>query len=78
MDSTGFADFFSELPDPRLDRQKRHSLLEILFVSVCAVICGATSFVDMADPGIAPGIDWLKERLDLDYGIPVTVQSPPH
>lgn len=69
MDSMRFADYFSELPDPRLDRQKRHSLMEILFVAVCAVICGATSFVDMADFGKAK-IDWLKERLDLEYGIP--------
>ncbi|MHB1459608.1 MAG: ISAs1 family transposase [Armatimonadota bacterium] len=64
-----FADYFSELPDPRLDRQKRHSLMDILFISVCATICGATSFVDMADFGKAK-TDWLKERLDLEYGIP--------
>jgi len=69
VDSTSFADFFSELPDPRLDRQKRHSLMEILFVSVCAVICGATSFVDMADFGRAK-IEWLKKRLELECGIP--------
>jgi predicted transposase YbfD/YdcC len=69
VDSTSFADYFSELPDPRLDRQKRHPLMEILFIAVCAVICGGTSFVDMADFGKAK-IDWLKERLDLEYGIP--------
>ena len=69
VDSMSFADHFSELPDPRLDRQKRHPLMEILFIAVCAVICGATSFVDMADFGKAK-MDWLKERLDLEYGIP--------
>ena len=69
MDSTSFADFFSELPDPRLDRQKHHGLMEILFIAVCAVICGATSFVDMADFGKAK-IEWLSERLDLKNGIP--------
>ncbi len=69
MDSMSFADFFSDLPDPRLDRQKRHSLMDILFIAVCAVICGATSFVDMADFGRAK-VDWLKERLDLEYGVP--------
>ena len=69
MDSMGFVDYFSDLPDPRLDRQKRHSLMDILFIAVCAVICGATSFVDMADFGKAK-IDWFKERLGLEYGIP--------
>ena len=69
MDSMSFADYFSDLPDPRLDRQKRHSLMDILFIAVCAVICGATSFVDMADFGKAK-TDWLGERLDLEYGIP--------
>ena len=69
VDSMGFADYFSELPDPRLDRRKRHSRMDILFIAVCAVICGATSFVDMADFGKAK-IDWFKERLELEYGIP--------
>jgi len=67
--SMSFADYFSDLPDPRLDRQKRHCLMDILFIAVCAVVCGATSFVDMADFGKAK-TDWLRERLDLEYGIP--------
>ena len=69
MDLMSFADHFSELPDPRLERQKRHSLMAVLFIAVCAVICGATSFVDMQDFGRSKK-DWLKERLDLTYGIP--------
>ena len=43
--------------------------MDILFIAVCAVICGATSFVDMSDFGRAK-IDWLKKRLDLVNGIP--------
>ena len=67
--STSFLDHFEELEDPRLDRQKYHSLMDILFIAVCAVICGATSFVDMSDFGKAK-IDWFTERLDLPNGIP--------
>lgn len=67
--STSFTEYFSELPDPRLERQKYHSLVAILFIAVCAVICGATSFVDMEDFGNAK-IDWFSERLDLSSGIP--------
>lgn len=69
MCSTSFTEYFSELPDPRLERQKYHSLVAILFIAVCAVICGATSFVDMEDFGNAK-IDWFSERLDLSSGIP--------
>ena len=67
--NTSFLGHFSELPDPRLDRQKYHGLSDILFIAVCAVICGATSFVDMEDFGNAK-IDWFSERLDLPNGIP--------
>lgn len=69
MLATSFADHFCELPDPRLDRQKHHSLMEILFISICAVICGATSFVDMEDFGNAK-IEWFKMHLELIGGIP--------
>ena len=60
---------FEELPDPRMDRQKRHSLMDILFIAVCAVICGATSFVDMYDFGCAKE-EWLRKHLELPNGIP--------
>lgn len=32
---------FSELKDPRVNRTKKHSLLDILTIAICAVICGA-------------------------------------
>jgi predicted transposase YbfD/YdcC len=62
-------EYFSDLDDPRLDRQKRHFLIDILFISLCAVVCGAKSFVDMADFGRAK-FEWFKERLELPNGIP--------
>ena len=67
--STSFLDHFEELPDPRMDRQKRHSLMDILFIAISAVICGATSFVDMEDLGKAK-LDWFSERCELKSGIP--------
>ena len=69
MSSTSFAEHFGELPDPRMDRQKRHALMDVLFISVCSVICGATSFVDMEDFGSAK-LDWFVGRLELVNGIP--------
>lgn len=69
MEPNIFDEYFDELDDPRLDRQKRHSLTDILFISLCAVVCGAKSFVDMADFGRAK-YEWFRERLELENGIP--------
>ena len=32
-----FMSHFKSIPDPRIDRCKRHELLDILFLSICAV-----------------------------------------
>lgn len=69
LQSTRFGDHFSSLPDPRMERKKLHSLMDVLFIAVCGVICGATSFVDMEDFGESK-IDWFRERLELRGGIP--------
>ena len=69
MRSTSFRDHFGELPDPRMERQHLHSLMDVLFIAVCAVVCGATSFVDMEDFGCDKR-EWFEERLELANGIP--------
>lgn len=69
MGSNIIEDYFSELNDPRLDRQKRHALMDVLFISLCGVVCGAKSFVDMADFGRAK-FEWFAGRLELPNGIP--------
>ena len=38
-------DYFRELDDPRIERSKRHQLLDIVAIAICAVICGADSWV---------------------------------
>lgn len=69
MAKTDIFEHFDEMKDPRIDRQKRHSLMDIIFIAVCAVICGATSFVDMYDFGCAKE-EWLRKHLGLANGIP--------
>ncbi|MCC6730852.1 MAG: transposase family protein, partial [Chthonomonadales bacterium] len=39
---------FGALPDPRLNRTKRHKLIDILVLAICAMVCGAEDFVAMA------------------------------
>ena len=36
---------FDNLPDPRVDRTKRHSLRDIIALTILAVIGGAENFV---------------------------------
>jgi len=38
---TSITRYFADLPDQRIDRQKRHELTDILTIAICAVICNA-------------------------------------
>lgn len=40
---------FSDLPDPRTGPAQRHDLQEMLVMALCAVLCGADSWVDVAE-----------------------------
>jgi predicted transposase YbfD/YdcC len=60
---------FRVLDDPRLERTRRHELLDIVAITLCAVICGADSQVDVEKSGTAKR-DWLKGFLKLPNGIP--------
>lgn len=64
-----FVENFSALSDPRIERTKRHQLLDVLITAVCAVICGADTWVDIAAYGRAKH-EWLKTFLALPNGIP--------
>jgi len=64
-----FWDHFSILPDPRMERTRLHKLQDIITIAVCAVICGADSWVDIALFGRSK-INWLSEFLELPNGIP--------
>lgn len=39
---------FADLQDPRIERTKVHSLEAILVISICAVLCGASGWDDIA------------------------------
>jgi len=65
----GFIRYFAALPDPRVNRAKKHALSDILGVTLCAVICGADSFEEIERFGDAR-VDWLKKFFPLANGIP--------
>lgn len=60
---------FGELEDERKAKGKRHELLDIIVIAVCAVICGAESWTDIELFGKAKE-GWLKRYLALPHGIP--------
>ena len=60
----------SIIRDPRIDRNKKHDLTEMLFVAVCAAISGAEGWVDIVEFAEAKS-DWLRRFIRLDNGIPL-------
>jgi predicted transposase YbfD/YdcC len=62
-------DHFEELVDPRLGRNRRHDLIDIVVLTVCAVISGAETWEDIEDYGKCK-LKWLKRFIELSNGIP--------
>lgn len=63
------ADHFSQMEDPRVERTKQHKLIDIITIAICAVICGADTWVAIETYGRAK-YEWLKKFLELPNGIP--------
>jgi predicted transposase YbfD/YdcC len=65
----GFAEYFTDLTDPRGRISRRHDLLEILVIALCAVLSGGQTAVDMARFAEAKR-DFLGRFLLLKNGVP--------
>jgi len=66
---TGIVEYFGALDDPRIDRTKRHNLLDIVTIAICGTICGADNWVDIELFGNCKE-EWFKSFLELPNGIP--------
>jgi predicted transposase YbfD/YdcC len=55
--------------DPRIDRSKIYPLIEILFLTTSAVLCGFEDWDEIVDFG-EEKIAWLRKYLPYDHGIP--------
>lgn len=60
---------FEGMKDPRIERCRRHKLIDIVVISICAVICGGEGFTDMEEWGKTQEA-WLRQFLELPHGIP--------
>ena len=66
---TTISEHFSEIKDPRIERNKLHNLIDIIRITLCAVITGAKSWLDIELFGQCK-YKWFKSFLELPNGIP--------
>lgn len=64
-----FSTIFQELKDHRMNRTQLHSLENILFISLAAVVSGAETWNEIEEFGIEK-YDWLDKYLDMPNGVP--------
>ncbi len=64
-----FHEVFGSVADPRIDRTRRHVLMDIIFIALTAMISGAEDFVTMAEYGRNKQ-SWFEKILELPNGIP--------
>ena len=61
---------FSELEDPRVERNKKHELIDVIVLCVCAVVSGAEGWSDIEEFGLAK-LKWLRRYVPLANGVAV-------
>lgn len=67
--STSISEHFGALSDPRKGGMVEHRLIDIITITVCAVICGANNWVEVELFGRRRQ-DWLRQFLELPHGVP--------
>ena len=65
----GLTEAFSGVVDPRTGPARRHDLTEMILMALCAVLCGADTWVDVAE-WAEDNAAWLKRYLVLEHGTP--------
>ena len=67
--SVSLAQHFEDLRDPRVERTRRHPLINVVFMAVCGVLSGANSIAGIHEFAVDHR-RWLSRYLDLSNGIP--------
>lgn len=67
--SATFLNNFDSISDPRIERCKKHNLLDILLLAVTAVMSGSEGWEDIENFGYIK-LDWLRQYRDFEAGIP--------
>lgn len=69
VDVGSVASYFESLSDPRHTRNRKHLLVDITVLAVCAILCGCDGPTAMHRWAVERQ-DWLAEHLRLPNGIP--------
>src|SRR5271157_3954415 len=67
--SASFEQHFQDLQDPRVERTRRHPLINVVFMAVCGVLSGANSIAGILEFAIDRR-SWFARYLDLTNDIP--------
>jgi predicted transposase YbfD/YdcC len=60
---------FAILEDPRIERHKKHKLVDIIVLAICAVLSGAEGWEAIEEYGHAK-LAWLRKFIPLENGVP--------
>jgi predicted transposase YbfD/YdcC len=67
--SISIVEHFEDMPDPRQQAKVLYPLSEIILLTLCAIISGADSYVEIAEFGKVK-LNFLKKFLPFTHGIP--------
>lgn len=67
--SASILEHFASLEDPRIERNKRHALADIVLLTICAVVSGANGWEAIEDFG-QEKLDWLRQFAPFENGVP--------
>ena len=70
MSGGGLGEHFGNLDDPRRKQGQRHQLLDIIAMTICAVIGGAEGWNDV-ELFAKSKYEWLRRFLELPNGGPL-------
>lgn len=75
--SATFLKHFNSITDPRIERCKKHNLMDILLLAINAVISGSEGWKDIENLGHIK-LDWLRKYDAFESGIPAMTLCPCH
>ena len=64
-DAESLKERLSQIPDPRMPRGKRHRKLSVMTISLCALLCSATSFASIAQWAKSCSQNMLKSAVSM-------------
>ena len=62
-------DSLNQFSDPRDPEKVIHPLSTVLFISICAIFCGAQGWEDIVT-WAQTHTEWLSNHVDISHGIP--------